>query len=67
MILTAVATFWVVMAVAFALLVATATIYAALTGGVPHPHMGWLLAWAWERQPRHKAPGRLRGILGRRS
>ena len=65
MILTACAVIWVVLGLTFGTLGLIATIYAACTGGVPHPRMGWLLAWAWERQPRHKAPGKLRGLLGR--
>lgn len=63
MILTACAIFWVVMAVVFGGLSLAATIYAACTGGVPHPRMGWLLTWAWERQPRHKAPGPIRIVI----
>ena len=77
MILTACAVIWVVLALTFGTLGLIATIYAACTGGVPRPRMDWLLAWAWEhqprrrdfsaweRQPRHKAPGKLRGLLGR--
>ena len=32
--------------------IAGTTIYAAVTGGIPHPRIGW------PRKPRHKAPRR---------
>ncbi len=56
MILAALAILGVIMTGGFVPLVTLATIYAAVTGGVPHPHLGWLLRWAWAPRPRHKAP-----------